>query len=248
MRSKKILILAANLLALGLCLLATFILVGSGLTFWLTQGESAGFLAVAARPTRRAYTLVQLPPAPTHTNTPSPTHAPTATTIPTHTPTRIATPTPTLPPTDTPLPPPTDTPVPSLLPPTATPSPTPPPPPDYPFIVKEMGQFPTSHLNFDVFIAVVDDHNKPLPDYRVIGTHSSGLHIESDISAEDWTVNSGAMHYKAGNIKYVALNSPSGLWTLQLVDAAGTPVGPPVELPFDLENPSWYFLLYERQK
>lgn len=82
--------------------------------------------------------------------------------------------------------------------------------------------------------------------YRVIGRHSSGLQIESQVSANDWTVNSGAKHYKAGNIKYEAFNSPSGLWTLQLVDEAGQPVAPPVEFPFDAASPTWYFLLYRR--
>jgi hypothetical protein len=55
------------------------------------------------------------------------------------------------------------------------------------------------------------------------------------------------MHYKAGNIKYEASNSPSGIWTLQLVDAGGTPVAPPVEFSFDGASPSWHFLLYQRR-
>ena len=63
----------------------------------------------------------------------------------------------------------------------------------------------------------------------------------------DWTANSGAMHYKAGNIKYEAPNSPSGVWTLQLVDGNNTPVAPPVEFAFDTASPAWYFLIYERQ-
>jgi hypothetical protein len=128
--------------------------------------------------------------------------------------------------------------------PTDTPTPI---PPDYPFVIKETASFPTNHLNFDVYIAITDNKNKPLSDYRVIGTHSSGLQIESQASAGDWTVNSGAMHYKAGNIKYEVPNSATGVWTLQLVDAQNTPVGPPVQFAFDVANPTWYFLIYQRQ-
>jgi hypothetical protein len=96
-------------------------------------------------------------------------------------------------------------------------------------------------------VAITDSKNKPLSDYRVIGTHPNGLQVESQVSAADWTVNSGAMHYKAGNIKYEAPNSPTGVWTLQLVDAQNNPVSPPVQFPFDATDPTWYFLIYERQ-
>lgn len=82
--------------------------------------------------------------------------------------------------------------------------------------------------------------------YRVIGRHSSGLQIDSQVSANDWTVNSGAKHYKAGNVKYEAFNSPSGTWTLQLVDEAGQPVAPAIDFPFDTTSPSWYFIIYRR--
>ena len=96
-------------------------------------------------------------------------------------------------------------------------------------------------------VAIVNDDNRPLGNYRVIGTHSSGIQIESRPSDGDWTVNSGAMHYKGGNVKYEAPNSPTGVWTLQLIDSANTPVGPPVEFSFDAVNPTWYFIIYERQ-
>ncbi len=80
----------------------------------------------------------------------------------------------------------------------------------------------------------------------MLGSHSSGEQMESQVSAGDWTVNSGAMHYKAGNIKYEVPKSPGGFWTLQLVDQAGSPVAPPVEFPFDAGSPTWYFLLYRK--
>ena len=107
-----------------------------------------------------------------------------------------------------------------------------------------MAQFPTNHLDFDVFIAITDADNKPLGGYQVLGQHSDGLQLDSEISANDWTVNSGAMHYKGGNIKYTMLNSPEGVWTLQLVDEARNPVAPAIEFSFDPSNPAWYFILY----
>jgi hypothetical protein len=110
----------------------------------------------------------------------------------------------------------------------------------------ETQKFDTSHLNFDVYIAVTNEDNKPLSGYRVIGLHSSGVQIESQVSAAEWTVNSGARHYKAGNIKYEAPNSSTGTWSLQLVDEAGQPVAPAVEFPFDVSSPTWYFLLYRQ--
>jgi hypothetical protein len=111
-------------------------------------------------------------------------------------------------------------------------------------VVLETAQFPTGHPNFDVYIAITDADNTPLSGYRVLGSHSNGLQVDSQMSAGDWTVNSGAMHYKAGNIKFEALNSPTGVWTLQLVDEANHPVALPVEFSFDSSDPSWYFLSY----
>ncbi len=66
-------------------------------------------------------------------------------------------------------------------------------------------------------------------------------------SANDWIHNSGAMHYKGGNMKYEIPNSPGGMWTLQLVDGNRDPVAPPVEFPFDPNSPTWYFLFFERE-
>ncbi len=253
-RSKTPFILIAGLLGTGFCLLATLILFGSGLAFLFTDSNIAAFSS-SAQPASRTFTVAELPPLPTDTLTPIATFTP----EPTHTSTPVDTPTPTPLPTNTPLPPPTDTPVPTntpLPPATNTPAPTStslptdtptPLPPDYPFVIKETGRFDTNHLNFDVYIGITDADNIPLSGYRVIGTHSSGLQIESQVSARDWTANSGAMHYKAGNIKYEAPNSPSGIWTLQLVDPDGNPAGPPVDFPFEASSPTWYFLLYQRQ-
>jgi hypothetical protein len=245
-KSSKPLILVIGLLVLGLCLGAGFIFLTSGLTFWAALRGTGSASAAQLQPTRRAYTPAQLPAPPTAT--PIPTSTPAATPTPPPTETPPPTPTP-LPPTETPSPVPTET-QPPAPPPTATPLPTDtpaPPPPSYPFTIKETASFPTSHLNFDVYVAITDKKNKPLRDYRVIGTHSSGLQFESQGSAGDWIANSGAMHYKAGNIKVEAPNSPTGLWTLQLVDSDNQPVAPSVEFPFDAANPTWYFLLYVRE-
>jgi hypothetical protein len=200
---------------------------------------------------RQVAELPTITSTPTATQTPSPT----PTDLPTNTPTLSPTPTPSptpVPDTPTPLPSATATPVPTdvPVPPTATPLPTEPPPPTAPpygFVIKESAGFETNHLNFDVYVAVVDRNNTPLRDYRVIGTHSSGMQQESGPSAGDWTQNSGAMHYKAGNMKYEVFNSPGGVWTLQLVDPAGQPAAPPIEFPFDPSGPSWYFIVYEQQ-
>jgi hypothetical protein len=123
------------------------------------------------------------------------------------------------------------------------PSPT----PAFAFEVLEFEKFPTNHLNFDVYVAVTDGSNNPLAGYRMVGRHSDGMQLASDLSANRWTQNSGAMHYKAGNIKVEVFNSPGGVWALQLVDEAGQPVAPPLEFPFDPANPNWYFVLFRQQ-
>jgi hypothetical protein len=110
-----------------------------------------------------------------------------------------------------------------------------------------MEKFSTNHLNFDVYIAITDAHNAPLSGYRMLGQHSGGMQVESRVSANRWTENSGAMHYKAGNIKYEVFNSPGGVWTLQLVDEANQPVAPSLEFPFDPASPTWYFVLYRQE-
>jgi hypothetical protein len=247
-KSSWILIIVTS--AMGLCLVVTFLLFGSGLAIWFIDLSGEDSSSAAGRPARTSRDLAELPPRPTYTVTATSTSIPTPTPPPSATPTATVSPTPTVSPTDTPQPQPTDTPAPTPRPPTATPQPTDTPSPaapEYLFTIKETGKFNTTHLNFDVFVAITDDNNSPLSGYRIIGTHDSGLQIESRDSAGAWTENSGAMHYKAGNIKYEAPNSPSGLWTLQLVDSAGQLVGPPVEFIFDPANPTWYFLYFERQ-
>jgi len=247
-QNQRIVILGGIIL-LALCLGGTFVTLGSGLTMWAAVDRVSNRPTATPRFIRRAAAIQTATPV---TNVPSPTSAPAATAPPTETPrpspsatlTSLPTATP-LPPSSTPIPP-TMTPRPTQSPPTATTAPPDTPVPTYPFEVLETGRFPTNHFDFDVFVAITNDDNKPLGGYRLLGRHSSGLQWDSDVSANDWTVNSGAMHYKAGNVKYSMLQSPGGTWTLQLVDEAGQPVAPPVEFSFDLADPAWYFLLYKQ--
>lgn len=217
---------------------AIFVIIGVGLTGCANLNRFAAKPSPTPRPIRRLVpTFTPTLPAtwtPTATWTPSPTATPTLTPVP-----------PTL--TPTPVPP-TATSSPTPPPPTPTPLPTAAPTPSFAFVIAETGQFPTTHLNFDVYIAITDANNIPLSGYRVIGYQSSGLQLESQVSAGAWTENSGAKHYKAGNIKYEALNSPGGVWKLQLVDGSGQPVAPAIEFPFDPASPTWYFLLYRKSE
>jgi hypothetical protein len=70
------------------------------------------------------------------------------------------------------------------------------------------------------------------------------LQVESKVSANRWIANSGAMHYKAGNIKYEVIESPGGVWTLQLINEANQPIAAPLDFSFDPASPTWYFVLY----
>lgn len=222
----------------GVCVGLT--VLGSGVTWWATTTVSPTATPITARQ------LAELPTPVPPTDTPSP--SPTATATETPSPTATATPTATPVPTHTATPePPTATSTPR--PPTATHTPEPPtatPTPAYSFEIAETAPFPTNHLDFDVYVAITNADNNPLSGYKIVGTHSSGLQVESAVSTGDWTENSGAMFYKAGNIKYQALNSPPGMWTLQLVNGDNQPVAPPVEFPFEQDNLQWYFLLYRQ--
>jgi len=231
----------------------TFVTMSAGAVTWAVLSEEALQPTLTPELARRKVAMVK----PTFTNTPTSPPTPTATASPTLTATPTDTPLPTdtpVPPTNTPtVEPPTNTPEPTATntplpppPPTNTPEPTPTPVPSFPFEIAEHETFPTSHLNFDVYIGVTDTDNHPLTGYRIIGTHSNGQQIESRESARDWTENSGAMWYKAGNIKYEAMSSPQGTWTLQLVDNSGQPVAPPIAFQFNPDDPTWYFLLYRR--
>lgn len=232
-------IIIVTILLVGFCLATTLLTVGSGFTLWLTNRATP-----TRRPTLPPLALSSPSPTATPSPTPTPSPRPSPTPLPTVTPSPTLSPTP--PPSATPTPRPTASP--TSPPPTATPSPTVTftPAPAYTFAILETEQFPTNHPDFDIYIAVTDSDNNPLGGYRAIGSHSGGLRVESDASTTAWAFNSGAMHYKAGNIKFQALNSPQGVWTVQLVNEAGQPVAAPVELSFDPTRPTWYFILYRK--
>jgi hypothetical protein len=248
-KRESIIVLAVTaFLFLLICGLLSLAGVGSGITLWLNSGQAASE-GVTSRPTR-IMALAESSPAPTFSPTPTVTLIPSGT--PTPPPTDTSTPTSVPPsptathvlPTETPTSKatPTDTPPPQ---PTATDTPT--PIPSFAFEILEFEKFPTNHLNFDVYIAITDGSNNPLSGYRMIGQHGGGMQVDSEASASRWTQNSGAMHYKAGNIKFEVFNSPGGVWVLQLVDQAGQPVAPPLEFPFDPANPAWYFVLLQQR-
>jgi hypothetical protein len=199
----------------GACVLMTFTALGSSLTLWLAMNQPQ----VTATPTATPRKLAALPRL---TSSPSATRIP-STATPTPLPTDTATLVPTLTPSSTPSPTPvTPSATPPPPPPTPVPTDTPTPAPSFPFIILESEGHETNHLNFDVFVAITDENNKPLSGYRVLGRHSSGLQADSQVSAGDWTVNSGASQYKGGNLKYEAFNSPTGVWTLQLEMSLGS--------------------------
>jgi hypothetical protein len=239
-KSARTLFMLLSVVLVGLCLLGAFVTLSSGLTLWLAYGDSAILPTATAQPTRRVVIISSATPTPTPTLTP--------TVTPTVSPTSTPTASPTLTPSSTPIPP-TETATATAIPPTSTPLPTDTPtplPPTFPFTITETQGFETNHLDFDIYVAITDDKNKPLSGYRVVGTHSGGLRVESQVSAGDWTVNSGARHYKAGNVKFSVPNSPTGSWSLQLLDETGQPAAPAIQLPFETVQPTWYFILYQR--
>jgi len=244
LENKHIFIIVGIALLIGACL---FVMVSSGGILWLLSSRP---LAITPTATLPPTPVSYVTPEATATATlPPPTFTPTFTPLPTETPTLVVpgpTPAPSNTPTATPSPaPPSDTPAPPP-PPTATPLPSDTPAPAFSFEAVEVDTFPTNHLDFDVYIAVTDANNTPLNGYKVVGVHSSGLRVESGPSAADWTENSGAMYYKAGNIKYQVTDSPGGVWQLQLVNETGAAVAAPLDFPFDPADLKWYFVLYRQ--
>jgi hypothetical protein len=254
-KSDKTWLIIGGVVVFVACLFGLFLVSSLTMGWFMLSGE----LVTAPGPTAPAMLAMQGPALTISTPSPilpSPTPSATLTKIPTATSTSTVTPIPSDTPTAT-VPPSTDTPTPAPtpvpptatappLPPTDTPTPEPPPPPAFSFTIQEADTFPTNHFNFDVFVAITNAGNHPLSGFQVIGTHSSGMQVSSAPSASDWTENSGAMHYKAGNVKFQVLNSPTGVWTLQLVDGTGQPAAPPLEFPFDADNPSWHFVIYRQ--
>jgi len=154
-----------------------------------------------------------------------------------------------LPPTATPPPPPTDTPAPSPTPePTATPTAT--PEPEYRFALEASEQFPASGPEgVHVFLYVYSLAEFALPGYslRVIwngnemavpGTSSGGLPRPTRPEPGPYT--------RLANLDVEFRGPRGGEWRIQLIDAAGTPVGPPAI--FTLANDSAALELYVRYR
>ncbi len=185
---------------------------------------------------------------PTPTNTPLPTNTPTQTPIPTNTPTPLpptATPLPTNTSTVTPIP--TNTPVP---PPTQTPLPTPTPAPDYPFLLNEFFNSPTTNSFMVVYVSVVDQNDVPIGDYKVVGTRlDHNLTYESPLTTWFFEGYNAPGHVvKSGNTKF---EPPAGLestsWQIYLADASGNRVSDYVQFDVNENDKQWYFINFKRK-
>jgi len=243
---KALLIFVLVLAAVG-CGVGVFLGAGAGLALWLASRSDVGPVAAAPKPTRiwPTVTATSMPATPepaevlelsSPTATQSPTSSPTPTSTPTIEPTPTASPTVTVSATaDVELP---------AVPPTSTATVTSTPAPAYAFVLVESDAFPTGKDDLDVFVAVTDADNNPLDGYRILGAHSNGQQMESQTSVARWSENSGAMHYKAGNIKLHIEHSPAGSWALTLVDQTNQVVAAPVDLASDPAAPQWHFLLF----
>lgn len=174
-----------------------------------------------------------------------PTPVPTA--VPTLTPSPVSFPTetPTLVPTETPVPPPVQPPVPKAPPPTATPSePTPTPAPQYKFMLREQGnrefQRTTNNL-ITVYVAIVSAGNVPVGGYKVVGDHSSGMHLESTLSDWNWSATNclDCDYIKFGNVKFEPGPFGDGVWNIYVADEAGTQLSPVVPLPYSANPEQW---------
>jgi hypothetical protein len=243
---RKVLLLAVMIAVVIGCTSGVLLGAGAGMAFWFASGSEVKPIARAPSPTRMWPTV-------TSTILPTATEAPAAAVDPltptvSPTPTNTATPAPTEMPSATatiaPLPTPTAAATETPVPPTLTPAPTETPLPAFDFELAESDAFPTGKDDFDAFIAVTDANNNPLGGYRIMGTHSNGQQLESQPSVDRWSENSGAMHYKAGNIKLHVTDSPEGEWTLTLVNAENQVAAASVNLAVDRAAPQWYFLLF----
>ena len=154
-----------------------------------------------------------------------------------------------LPPTETPtpLPPPPPPPTP---PPPPPPGPPPPPEPEYRFTLEASEQFPASGpAGVRVFLYVYSLAEFALPGYRlrvtwngnemaVPGTSSGGLPRPTRPEPGPYT--------RLANLDVEFRGPRGGEWRIQLIDAAGTPVGPPAI--FALANDSSALELYVRYR
>ncbi|MCB0190731.1 MAG: hypothetical protein KDJ65_02195 [Anaerolineae bacterium] len=203
---------------------------------------------------------------------PSPNKVPTA--IPTPVPT--LTPSPAPDPTDTPIVLPTDTPVPTQPPvqitvqpqvqaqaqeqipvsiqpvPTDTPVvPTDTPAPAFRFSLREQGNREFQKTNYHgitIYVAIVSSGNIPIGGLKVVGDHSSGIHVESAPSDWHWSATNclDCDYIKFANVKFEPGTFSDGVWNIYVTDGSGTPLSPVVPLSYsaDPEQWVWDFVLF----
>ncbi len=202
-------------------------------TFTATPaGAAVGDSATGATAAPPTATLVVAMPTDTTTPTPVP---------PTPTPTALPTETPTPQPTATETPPPT-------VPPTETPTPAPTPTPSYTFDLELAEKHPTASLAPNVvrvFLYVADAEGYGLADYSLRVTHN-GAQLQVDKVSTDGvpglTRGEPSPYTRFTNLNVIFVEAQAGTWVVQLVDAAGTPVGPAAtfELTADEETRELY--------
>ena len=209
-------------------------------------------------------------PTPTPTRTPIPTYTPTpigqepVAVVPTATepaapaatPTPIP-PTPTdtpLPPTDTPTPaPPTDTPTPTVTP-TETPTPTPTPTPDYAFELESSEQFPAQLPEVEevrVYVYVYSEEDFALPGYSIKVQHDGEevpVQAKSTGGLPGETRPGPSPYTRFANLGAAFFEPPVGTWTVQLVDADQSPVGPPATFVVNKDSDKREFYLRYHKK
>jgi hypothetical protein len=145
-------------------------------------------------------------------------------------------------------------PPPTPAPPTNTPPPAPTPTPDYPFTIGEQGNREFQKTNnpvITVYVAIVDPNNIPIGGMKVIGDHSSGLHVESLQSDWSWSaVNCLSCSYiKQGNVKFEPGAFIDGTWNIYLTDGGGAQVSPVVPLSYSADPATWVwdFIIFKKK-
>lgn len=198
---------------------------------------------------------------------------PSANKVPTEIPTSVPTLTPSPVPevTATPIPLPTDTPVPTQPPPapaviqsqpqaqapaqpppTDTPAvPTNTPAPTFRFNVKEQGNRTFQKTNYHaitIYVAIVTSGNVPIGGLKVVGDHSSGIHVESAPSDWHWSATNclDCDYIKFANVKFEPGTFSDGVWNIYVADSAGTKLSPVVPLSYsaDPEQWVWDFIIF----
>ncbi|MCB0223613.1 MAG: hypothetical protein KDI02_07990 [Anaerolineae bacterium] len=196
---------------------------------------------------------------------PSPNKVPTD--IPTPVPTLTPSPAPS--PSDTPVPSPTDTPVPPPPPPTpvqleAQPQvpvqaaqtlsqpeptetpvvPTDTPAPSFRFTVKEQGNRAFQRTNYQaivIYVAIVTASNVPIGGLKIVGDHSSGIHVESALSDWHWSATNclDCDYVKFGNVKFEPGTFSDGVWNIYVADDGGNQRSPVVPLSYSSSPDQW---------